>query len=60
MKTKPLTILIPAPDEAGFCSKECPMRNDGIGGAYGCPYSHHFFKQPDKGCPWYKYEGGEE
>lgn len=56
MKTRHKTILIPEPDKNGFCSKECPM----INGDYMCPYSHHFFKQPDKGCPWYKHEGEKD
>lgn len=58
METKPLTIHIPKPDKFGFCSSKCPLRKDGIGGTYRCPYSHHFFKQPDKGCPWYN--GGKD
>ncbi len=28
MKTRPLTIQIPKPDENGFCNDKCPIKED--------------------------------
>ena len=56
MKTRPLTIQIPKPDENGFCNDKCPIKED----FDDCLYSQKHIWKPGKGCPWYKYEGGED
>lgn len=63
--SKPLTILIPEPDEDGLCDVTCILlrgdyENDF---SFSCKYGEIVKKtlcKPSSGCPWYKHEGGKD
>ena len=55
MKTRSLTILIPEL-ENGYCNDKRPVKEE----FDDCLYSQKHIWKPGPGCPWYKYEGGEE
>ena len=52
MKTKPLTVQIPQPNEDGYCSDDCILNHKDD--YRECPYSHDVLWIPSKSCPWYE------
>ena len=68
MPSKPLTVMVPEPNQDGCCPWDCPLAYRGVGDYVGCgeglgeriDFEADFPLKPGPGCPQHQQEKEEK